>query len=175
MIRAGCDVRVTAPSAAVTVTGNAAALDEAGWDALDWPDWLAVLLAELHAATAAAVARAASAAAMSWAVRALRRGMGVFTGGFLPDNGQEGETADSRRRASTIGGARVLPGRIALPTRADVVRRGRSRPGFGPCRMSRREPSQLRDSAGMAPVWADFTGFATWHAVRTFCDPAPVQ
>jgi hypothetical protein len=58
---------------------------------------------------------------------------------FLLADRKEGETVGRQRSACP-------PGRIALPTRVDIVGRGRSRPGLGPlC-----GPSQLRDSAGMA-------------------------
>src|SRR5579859_1293413 len=62
------------------------------------------------------------------------------------------------RKARPLAAAGRPPGRIALPTRVDIVERQEATwlgPGRG------------RHSCGTAPEWfGNFTGFATWRAAR---------
>jgi hypothetical protein len=124
---------LTGPFAAVSVTGNDAAALPAAWLlevellAVEVPA-VEVLAAELQPATSAAAVTAAGIQPILFMMCH-----------FLPGSGRKARPP----AASACAG---LPRRITLPTRVDIVGRGRSRPGLGPVY----EPSQLRDSAGMA-------------------------
>jgi hypothetical protein len=138
-IRAGADLMVTAPLPAVTVTGKLAADAELAAEALlaagvpltaDEVD--EVLLADdpQPARTAAQAAAVPSAAVI------LR---GVLIEGYFLPNVRERKA----RPLACLDSTPRRPGRIALPTRADIVRRAVVDLAWTPG-----GSSQLRDSAG---------------------------
>jgi hypothetical protein len=116
---------VTAPLAAVTVTGNAAAAlaDGAAEPADADVDVDVLLLPDEPQPASATAATAAAARAAAALAPGPDREEGFIWGYFLPECGKEGETAGHRERRPR------RPGRIALPTRVDIVRHARSRPG----------------------------------------------
>jgi hypothetical protein len=124
---------VTGKAAAVAVAAPAGLADAELLAGAVLPAGVGLLAEDPQAARAVAPTAAAATTA------AQRRGILIWCY-FLPEGGKEGETV----------GAPLRPGRITLPTRADVVKRA-------VVDLAERPPaagaSQLRDSAGIASAW----------------------